>query len=92
MPSARTISPFCNVETEQPWVLWQRNDSVLELPEEENVKTPVVYDELRSDNHASDLECGRLSFPGIKRSQYDSIVQRINNAKKQSGSYSAWTT
>ena len=91
MPQALTTSPFANQEeTALPWIVWEKCDNVNTL----NARTteepvPISTAAARPGCDASAKGCSGHEMQ-ISRLQYQSVLNRINQAQRRTGSYSAW--
>ena len=86
MNIASVTSPFVNAG-ETPWIVWNSKDRVSALPiQKQN------HESVTSTAYAEPTELPAvLPAPKIKRMQYNTVMNRIAQASKNTGSYSAWT-
>lgn len=70
-------------EDQQEWISWQKEDSILSLPTEENTACPQPAHEPPA---ADDI-----ATPAINRSQYQAVMQRFNHAAKNANRFTSWT-
>lgn len=86
MNIASVTSPFADAE-DTPWVIWQSQDRVSVLQEQVQLR-----DEDSAPAHIAPPELPPIHpAPPIKRMQYNTVMNRIVQASKKTGQYSAWT-
>lgn len=85
MVNASTTSPFATTE-DVPWILWQQQTSVNALQEEKQTDGRSVFEE----EPAVTQEYLPQRQPVIQRMQYNAVLNRINQAARRTGSFSAW--
>lgn len=78
-------SPFAaqtRQERQARWLLWQQK----------SVEAFAVQDAapMADAGHTYSGEPSAPSVPAIRRPRYDAVVQRMQNAKRQTGAYSSW--
>lgn len=91
MRQASTTSPFNANGGDVPWIVWQRKTEIFSLQE--------ASDERNVKDVPEPEQQGGAPFPGERtiwqqpqRIQYKAILNRIDQASRRAGSYSAWTT
>lgn len=85
MNIASVISPFENAE-ETPWIIWKGQERVSSLPEQKQGNECLAH-ELVNKHELPPIP----PAPPIHRMQYNTVMNRIVQASKHTGSYSAWT-
>lgn len=94
MTQAYFTSPFCPAsENDEPWTLWEKQSSVtaLGLPEE----TDRRFDNDDDCSIAAAVQGNKpltqhTNRPVIQRMQYNAVLDRMNQAVRKTGSFSAW--
>ncbi|MGN1369877.1 MAG: hypothetical protein ACI4WX_13480 [Aristaeellaceae bacterium] len=93
MGNASTTSPFMCYGTEEPWVTWTKQSSLMELIDEKQTERRSF-----SENKQMEVESRDTSVPSypqpvpINRPQYNAILNRMNQAKNKTGAFTAWNT
>lgn len=93
MGNASTTSPFLCNGTEEPWVTWTKQSSLMELIGEKQTERRFVGENEQIE--ASTQNTSIPSYPqpfSINRPQYNAILNRMNQAKNKTGAFSAWNT
>lgn len=85
MVNASTTSPFAITE-DVPWILWQQQTSVNALQEEKQTDGRSVFEEKSTVTQ----DCFPQRQPVIQRMQYNAVLNRINQAARRTGNFSAW--
>ncbi len=76
---------------EEPWILWQKKESVMELQEQTQTDGRYVNGEMGAAVQTV-LTSERHLQPQIKRQQYFSVLNRMNNASRRTGTFSSWAS
>ncbi len=93
MRSASTTSPFVHCDTEESWVTWTEQSSLMELMDRKQTNSRPEYKNQEAEQHASDVPVPPFPHPVvINRPQYNAILNRINQAKQKTGAFTSWNT
>lgn len=87
MNIAAVTSPFAYAE-EAPWVVWKSQDRVSVLPEQEQTNAGLASSPCVDQSELQPIP----PAPHISRMQYNTVMNRIVQASKKTGSFSSWTT
>lgn len=93
MYSASTTSPFVHCDTEEPWVTWTEQSSLLELMDKKQTDGRSEYTSQGTEQRALDIPVPPFPHPvTINRPQYNAILNRINQARQKTGTFTSWNT
>ncbi len=91
MQSACTRSPFSSSNGDVPWSVWEKREHVAELQSSPKTDSGTVKVQETSMPNVQKPTLAQQGAPTIRRGQYQSVVGKMIDAKKQTGAYSAWT-
>lgn len=93
MYSASTTSPFVYCDTEEPWVTWTEQFSLMELMDRKQTDGRPAYKKQETEQRTPDVPVPPFPHPvTINRPQYNAILNRINQAKQKTGTFTSWNT
>lgn len=92
MSNASTTSPFVHCDTEEPWVVWTDQSSLMELMDKKQTECRSSFEKQQEDLMA-DKTSPLIPQPyPINRPQYNAILNRMNIAKQKTGTFTSWNT
>lgn len=89
MRPAAITSPFCAMEYKEDWVHWKKDQPLSGLQEEKQTEHRYAENEQTAPEHADAASTLPYIMP-IQRPQYNAVLDRFSNARKQSGAFTAW--
>lgn len=93
MYSASTTSPFVHCDTEEPWVTWTEQSSLMELMDRKRTDDCSEYNNVEAKQPTPDVPIPPFPHPvTINRPQYNAILNRMNQAKQKTGAFTSWNT
>lgn len=90
MRPAAITSPFCAAEYSEDWVHWKKDHPLSNLQEEQTERRYAADDQSTPEPNGVPLAPSYI-MP-IQRPQYNAVLDRFSNARKRSGTFTAWTT
>lgn len=90
MHDASTTSPFINFNPQDDWVTWTEQSSLMSLIDEEQTDRRYVFDSSQPCSSAPEMPEPLPQPVVINRPQYNAILNRINQAKQNTGAYTSW--
>ena len=92
MKESAKVSPFAALsprEQKEQWIWWQCRHPEGETVMEEPLDAPAPKPEARPMPEPAEVqrELQPVPAPVIRHGQYDSVIRRINQARRQTGDY-----
>ncbi len=92
LQEVRGVSPFLSEKSEQPWSIWTKQHSVMELQRREESRTCTsseIDDTVEESGKMIPVEYVPMQ---INRNQYHAVIGKLRQATSKASDFKTWTS